>query len=73
LQRVPELQNCLRNDPKCQIYADTAGAKKWVGNLPVCASTVAAIRTRCMSVVLCMQLWKSKLKLVLRNVDTSLT
>lgn len=56
----------------CQTYAETAGAKKWVGNLPVCAITVAVVHTLCMNVVLCMQ-WKSKPKLVLTNVDTSLT
>lgn len=39
----------------------------------MCEITVAVVRTCCMNVVLCMQLWKSKPKLVLRNADSSLT
>lgn len=39
----------------------------------MCAITVAVVQSLCMNVVLCMQLWKSKPKLVLTNVDTSLT
>lgn len=39
----------------------------------MCAITVADVHTHCVNVVLHMQLWKSKPKLVLRNVDTSLT
>lgn len=70
---MPDFQNCLPNGHDCQIYAETAGAKKWVGNLPMCAITVAVVHTLCMNVVLCMQLWKSKPKLVLTNADTSLT
>lgn len=70
---MPDFQNCLPSGHNCQISAETAGAKKWVGNLPVCAITVAVVQSLCMNVVLCMQLWKSKPKLVLTNVDTSLT
>lgn len=70
-----QISKMLTNDHNCQIhvYAVTAGTKKWICNLPVCAITVTVVRTCCMNVVLCMQLWKSKPELVLRNVDTSLT
>lgn len=69
---MSDFQNCLLSDHNYQIYAATT-TKKWVCNLPVCAITVTVVHTRCMNVVFCMQLWKSKSKLVLRNVDTSLT
>lgn len=52
---------------------ETEGMKKWVDNLPLRAITVVVVHTRFMNVVLCMSLWKSKAKLVLREVDTSLT
>lgn len=57
----------------CKIHMETEGMKKWVDNLPLRAITVVVVHTRCMNVVLCMSLWKSKAKLVLREVDTSLT